>query len=142
MGVSVNSIAESFLTEVTFQRHTGSLRWIICVSLSLVILQDILGHELLITRVTVKLEILLGEISVEILSMVLVDFPLMGPQISFYTESSVTQLTGIILSLAVSENMFLQAVILHHFTTDLASGGHAGKGDFVFQVPVFVEDVL
>ena len=142
MRVPVNSSAEPFLAEETFQRHAVSFLWMFCVSLRPVIIQDIRGHELLITGITGKLQILLGQISVEILSVVQVNFLLVSQQISFYSESSVAQLAGIILLVTVSKTVLLQTVILDNFPTDLASAAHAGIGDFVDQISVFVEDIF
>ena len=105
-------------------------------------LQNVLGHKSLTTGLAGKLQILLSQISVEILGVVQVNFLLVTLQISFFSEGSVAQLAGIILFMAVSETVLLHTVILDYFATDFAGGVHACEGDFVGQISVFVEDIF
>ena len=91
----VRSVTEPFLTEETDQRYSRlSLQWLRGGALGSVELQNVLGDKLLTTGLTVELQILLGEIFVEILGVVLVHVLLVSSQIFARFESSVTQLTG------------------------------------------------
>ena len=133
MLVSIRSIVKSFFTKETFHRYFRILPRLFrkTVSLGLVMFQNVLCDKLLITSPTVKLEIRLLNVPVEVLGMITVELPLVLVEISLQFEGRVAELTGVILLLCVSLQVVLHAVVLHHLPAHVAGDGEGLAGNVV-----------